>query len=493
MITNSKRTHAILFLLLSPCLLAIMTTVLYALKVVPQLDLMVLNVLYIPFTLLEFTLACIETQNRYKAGLFASALAVSISAAYVNIRSDLLPQEDMMLQNISAWSKAWLIAAAVTLFALIWIMIRLFRWEQGEWEKAKAQTQELRLHMKTVWADWIKNRGAHRAEITQLRHDYKEKAEAAKGEHILERQRTKFNEKRAKQEMKNSSAQAGTASPSSAQNGSKKPEKSAGMACKDAFSNLSRFFLRFILPVLIATLFVLLPMFSGATTGFLWWIGQVKLLVNTLIGSEEITGGLDALLQYMMLFVLGTGIVSVLVIIICQLYGTNLQRAKKYGEHNFSEKYGTPIAILIVAWAALMVMTNGGASIFDISEGWGNLLISILFILVMLTSVEIVRLVLDQCARKESLLNNLLRLVFVVVLEFFVSLILGVITNFRIQTFISSLFTLIFPEQNEIFQNRVNKIQNELFHEELNDIAGLADDFQDFKGFHKKCIWRRKK
>lgn len=491
MTTNSKRTHAILFLLLSPCLLAIIMTVLYTLKVVPALDLMVLNVLYIPFALLEFTLACVEKQNSYKAGLFASALAVGISAAYVNIQSDFLLYGDASIQSISAWSKVWLIAAAVTLFALIWIMIRLFRWEQGEWEKAKAQSQELRLHMKKAWAERIKNRGSHRAEITQLKHDYKKEAETAKGKNTLKQQQAKFDVKSAKQEAARHAAETDPA-PENITKKLKTAAEHTKKDCQTAFGSLPIVLLRFILPIAIAVLFVLLPMFSGVTTGFLWWINQVKSLVDVLIPGK-VTGGLDALLNYIILFVLGTGFVAVLVIIICQLFGTNFQQIGKHGGHNFSDKYGTPIAILIVAWAALMVMTSGNASIFDISGGWGNLLISILFILVLLTSVEIVRLVLDQCARDDSLLNNLLRLIFVVILEFFVSLILGVITNFRIQTIISSLFVLVFPEQNEIFQDRVNQIQDKLFHKELNDIAGLTDDCQDFKGFHKKCIWRGRK
>lgn len=181
----------------------------------------------------------------------------------------------------------------------------------------------------------------------------------------------------------------------------------------------------------------------------------------------------------------------VLFIIVFQIFGSNLL-ASKPDEEDFSKKYGTPIAILVVAWAALMVMTQNDSSIFDVADGWSSLLVSILFILVILTSVEIVRLVLEQCAKPHSLLNELLRLIFIVILEFFVSVILGVITNFRIQTAVSSLFSLIFPESDESFQMRVNHISKSLFRRELNDILNSESRADVFQKFHKKQVWRRR-
>ena len=466
-----------------PCLLAVLFTGFYSLGISPRLNLVIVNELCIPLAILEISLGLIETQNKSKAYLLASALAICSLLSYVNLQSE--PSPDI-LSNVSAWTMAWLLAWAVSLLALVWISIRLFRWKQEEWEQVKALAQAIRLEIKKARSERRKARQLHLAEMARLKFEYKQKAKTANIQSKLDKQKAKAEVKQKKQEQKSTQ-------------GSMQTIIADMGKIMDALQNwvgkaartLFKFCLEIILPLCISALFVFLPVFQGIQNGALNWIGKVSELTAALLGPEKVGSPLNALLNYILLFSLGTGIVMVLFIIVFQIFGSNLL-ASKPDEEDFSKKYGTPIAILVVAWAALMVMTQNDSSIFDVADGWSSLLVSILFILVILTSVEIVRLVLEQCAKPHSLLNELLRLIFIVILEFFVSVILGVITNFRIQTAVSSLFSLIFPESDESFQMRVNHISKSLFRRELNDILNSESRADVFQKFHKKQVWRRR-
>ena len=110
-----------------------------------------------------------------------------------------------------------------------------------------------------------------------------------------------------------------------------------------------------------------------------------------------------------------------------------------------------------------------------------------MFILVVFVSVEIVRLVVEQIGQKNSLLKQLVRLIFVAILEFLTGLLLGVIINFQIEKVISSLLTMMFPNEELSFANKVQEKFNKMFNKELGDDG---DEYPTL-GFSKKQIWRR--
>ena len=158
-----------------PCLLAVLFTGFYSLGISPRLNLVIVNELCIPLAILEISLGLIETQNKSKAYLLASALAICSLLSYVNLQSE--PSPDI-LTNVSAWTMAWLLAWAVSLLALVWISIRLFRWKQEEWEQVKALAQAIRLEIKKARSERRKARQLHLAEMARLKFEYKQKAKA---------------------------------------------------------------------------------------------------------------------------------------------------------------------------------------------------------------------------------------------------------------------------------------------------------------------------
>ena len=123
----------------------------------------------------------------------------------------------------------------------------------------------------------------------------------------------------------------------------------------------------------------------------------------------------------------------------------------------------------------------------DITDKWAALFTAILFILVVFVSIEIVRLVVEQIGQRNSLLKQLVRLIFVAILEFLTGLLLGVIINFQIEKAISSLLTIMFPNEELSFTSKVQGNFNELFNKELKNDG----DENPTPGFSKKQIWRR--
>ena len=173
---------------------------------------------------------------------------------------------------------------------------------------------------------------------------------------------------------------------------------------------------------------------------------------------------------------------------------TGTRSKKKEDTNKLAEQYSAPVAILIVFWAFLFVLTKGDFDTEWVNQEWGILLLIILVILVLLTAIEIVRLVIAQCLEPHSLLKQLIYLVFIAVLRFLSKILLGVIVNFRIQATISSLLTLLFPDSNDSassFDHRLNAKIDRLFNDA---VSGQADVQQNASGlFHRKRIWRRYK
>ncbi len=154
---------------------------------------------------------------------------------------------------------------------------------------------------------------------------------------------------------------------------------------------------------------------------------------------------------------------------------TGTRSKKKEDTNKLAEQYSAPVAILIVFWAFLFVLTKGDFDTEWVNQEWGILLLIILVILVLLTAIEIVRLVIAQCLEPHSLLKQLIYLVFIAVLRFLSEILLGVIVNFRIQATISSLLTLLFPDSDDSassFDHRLNAKIDRLFNDA---VSGQAD------------------
>ena len=117
-----------------------------------------------------------------------------------------------------------------------------------------------------------------------------------------------------------------------------------------------------------------------------------------------------------------------------------------------------------------------------------------MLILVLFVAVDIVRIVVVQCAEEDSILKKLIYSIFIAVLKFLSELLLGIITNFRIQMIITSIYALIFPEYDESessFNSLLSRKLESLFDKEIKKINDESPAIFVFKEFHRQKIWRR--
>ena len=477
--TSRNRNTLTLFLCLLPCILAVLLVGIYALGIFSALSLTVVNILCIPFALLELAVGFIEYINRRKAYFFASSMIICALASYINVQMD--GSEMITLMGLPMWAKAWLIALLVSIAAFLVILIRLFRWTQEDWENAKGISRRLRMEKKETWArqsiakqnhrvDLSEQKHTHQAESAEQRYTHKIEIQTAKEEHIRQKQRKNYNE-----------------------------SQTVWARIRRFISNTPNWVwnvVKALVLVAIIVLFFLFPVFQFQLPGGRPWMENVQELMKSLLGNR-IKTPMDALFYYAILYFLAICVVGGVFSILSRIFAHNPQRKNSIGAA-LSDKYGAPAAILIVA-GMMLALILGGVDLFDgITNIWMTLFMVIMFILVCLTAVELVRLTLAQCLLPDSLLNKLLRLIFVVTLEFFADFILSVVTKFRIQSLISSLFYLVFPEQNEKLQKRIDSILNTLVFKELDDIAdnpngGSRNPNGGFRKFWRTRTWRRRK
>ena len=224
------------------------------------------------------------------------------------------------------------------------------------------------------------------------------------------------------------------------------------------------------------------------------WIDSVKTFTNVFTKDNKIENAQQALLYYILFYIITVSIIVIIGYLIIHII--NKPQKKKDKNFNFFEEYQFPIAILAVFGSFLYVLTDGKLKLNEINEGWQILLLIILLIIVLFTAIEVVRIVIVQCAEPHSLLKKMMFLIFVTILKFISELLLGIITNFRIQMVISSLFALIFPESEEgenSFNNRLNTKLNQLFNKEISKVKINDSISSSFKTSHSKRIWRRGK
>ena len=159
------------------------------------------------------------------------------------------------------------------------------------------------------------------------------------------------------------------------------------------------------------------------------------------------------------------------------------------------EGYEAPIAILVVFSAVLMSFSKGLPNFGNVSVNWVVLLMIIMYILLIMIAIEIVRITLEQCVRKNSLLKNVIKLVFILILDFLSGLILGVFYKLRSSEIISSLISLMLKDNDNIIGDKANKVIEKLLFKEIDKIENIQDyvptDQSEPVIYDNIIIWRR--
>lgn len=468
------------------CSLTVILTVLYALGI-QSISLTTVNVLCLSFYFTQLAPGLIDHTNRQKAQWLLAAVFISASVTSLNLWVDYQTLGQFRLNALSGWCLTWMLLLLVASISTINILIRLFRWSQEQWEQVQKIRQEHRQKSKESRIAYSSSRNTHRLDILDLAQKHRREIRENKQKSRLERLALKaqFRKNRLLLKLSKGSpikeANPGEGSFNPDTPGDTPPIK----------SQIKRAILALLLCAAIG-FFLLLPFFNALGGGVSTWLKAVESFNKSLF-NKEFKSISEGLLYYMLFYIAAVSLICALCYLVYHIT-TGTRSKKKEDTNKLAEQYSAPVAILIVFWAFLFVLTKGDFDTEWVNQEWGILLLIILVILVLLTAIEIVRLVIAQCLEPHSLLKQLIYLVFIAVLRFLSEILLGVIVNFRIQATISSLLTFLFPDSDDSassFDHRLNAKIDRLFNDA---VSGQADVQQNAPGvFHRKRIWRRYK
>ena len=470
-----NRETKLLFLTL-PCLLVVIFSVIYSWGIWPSFQLATVNILCIALIALEIAQAFTEKINTWKVCGFIGSVAISGISAALNVRND-IQGEAFTLGQLSFWGWLWIGLLAVSVIALVVILIRMFRWNQDQWEAIRKWRQEYR-----------KERMEARRQLRQSRQEYKQKLSKERATAKIDKQKDQAGKDIIVRNQKHEQRM----------DRLKDWRKYWGNITASVFRR-AKFLAKIVVSSLIAILFLVIPYSEKLQSIAFYWLEAVDELAAYIkfvpLGNQD--EFFPAFANYIIFYIFL--IVAIwMIVFLCRYVYKILTRSEegKKGQNraegkNFLEEYDTAIAVLTVFTALLFAFGVSGSSIFDLTNKWTALITVILFILIIFVSLEIVRLVVEQIGQENSLLKRLVRLIFVAILEFLAGLLLGVIVNFQIEKVISSLLSIMFPQEELSFTSKMQEKFNEMFYKELVDDGNDGDDNPTPPRFSKKHIWRR--
>lgn len=484
---SAEKNRKIIIFQMAFCSLTVILTGFYALGIQSGINLTTVNVLCLSCYFTQLAPGLIDRNNQQKAQWLLAAVFISTSVTSLNLWIDYRTLGEFRLSNLSGWCFTWMILLLIASISTINILIRLFRWSQEQWEQVRKIRQEHRQKSKESWVKYFSSRNAHRLDMLDLAQTHQKEIRENKQKSKLERLDLKAQLQKNRLLLKFFKiSRVKKVEPIEDQH---KPDKPTHILTFKI--QLKKAIVALLLCGIIC-IFFLLPFFDNWGGYISTWIHAVENLYISLLNKSPQNRS-EALLYYMLLYISAASSIGVLCYLIYHVARGN-GTAKEQKKWAWAEQYSTPLAILIVFGAFLFVLTNGQVETGAISKEWTSLFLIILVILVLLTAIEIVRLVITQCAEPHSLLKQLIYLVFVAVLKFLSEILLGVIINFRIQSTISSLLTLLFPDSDDSvssFNHRLNAKIKRLFNDSLSGEENVAQNTS--KSFQRKRVWRRYK
>ncbi len=166
----------IMFLTL-PCFLTVIFAVIYSLGIWPSFQLTTANILCVALIALELAQAFTEKINTWKVCGFIGSGAISGIATALNVHNDIQGVAFNQGQ-FSFWGWLWIGLLAASVIALVVILIRIFRWNQEQWEEIRKWQQEYR-----------KERMEARRQLRHSKEEYKQKLSKEKAAAKIDKQK----------------------------------------------------------------------------------------------------------------------------------------------------------------------------------------------------------------------------------------------------------------------------------------------------------------
>ena len=145
-------------------------------------------------------------------------------------------------------------------------------------------------------------------------------------------------------------------------------------------------------------------------------------------------------------------------------------------EQTFFEEYATPITLLIVVGTGVLavgkVNFDNGFNGIDLIDKLFTCMLLIFFCFITLFFVFLsTRQVLKQCTEKGSLLKTSMHLVFVIITEYTMGLLTGILRIFAVRGIIEDLLLFFMPGLEDSIGPKVNNVLKKALDDEVEEIS----------------------
>lgn len=226
----------------------------------------------------------------------------------------------------------------------------------------------------------------------------------------------------------------------------------------------------------------LLPFANWASLKQSGWMDSVSAINQLIYGKIPTNSTSVSLLLYL---------IALFVISIAIVVGINIVKyvLARYLSHSpqddFFAQYSTPIVVLIVAGAAMLTIrssTNGNGDQVGPWPGATNLLgyvanlfayilATIVAIIALLVAFETIRLVLNQCTKRGSLLKGSMQLIFILIVQYAMGLLMGILRIFALRDVIESLLLFFMPDLGHSVEPEVKQVLDAGLEREVRQVS----------------------
>ena len=210
------------------------------------------------------------------------------------------------------------------------------------------------------------------------------------------------------------------------------------------------------------------------------WIGSVH-AINQFVYNQKFDPA-PALLLYLL---------SLFVILIAAVVGWNVVKyvlarhfSHSFSQDDFFEQYGTSIVVLVIAGSFVLAIQNNpkdlpsNGSSPDVAKMLGYIttlfaymLCIIVAIIALLVAFETIRLVLNQCTKRGSLLKGSMQLIFILIVQYVMGLLMGILRMFALRDVIESLLLFALPDLEQSVEPDTKEVLNAALKRETRQVA----------------------
>lgn len=248
--------------------------------------------------------------------------------------------------------------------------------------------------------------------------------------------------------------------------------------------------------IIYALAAVLLPFANWALLEQSGWMTSVR-AIDQLIYGNKIRANNAAVL--LLLYLLALFVIFIAVIVGINIVKYVLARHLSHNsQDDFFEQYSTPIVVLVVAGAVVLAIrgtttgedtgglwTDAATLVEDTGSLWADaatllgyitnlfayMLAIIVAIIALLVAFETIRLVLNQCTKRGSLLKGSMQLVFILIVQYAMGLLMGVLRIFALRDVIESLLLFFLPDLDQSVEPEVKQVLDAGLKREVRQVS----------------------